>query len=320
MAIDLTTIPGAPFLIPLFGGYLLDMALGDPPHLLHPIRIFGEMIAWMEKHLNHGKLRFIKGMMTAIILIATVWITFHLFFSFIKNMDWLWYPVATIMVYYGLANRNLIDEARKVETALRNDGVEAGRKQLSFIVGRDTTNLTPNQIRTATLETLSENLSDGVIAPLFYYAIGGIPLMFAYKMINTLDSMIGYKNDRFFYFGKFAARLDDLANYLPARITALLMILVTAKPGLIRCIIQNRKNHASPNSGWPEAALAGILNCRFGGPNEYHGTVVNKPFIGHNNREITSHDISKASHINHLSTIAMILLISGCLMAWHLFL
>lgn len=225
-----------------------------------------------------------------------------------SHSTYLFYPVAIIMVFWGLANRNLIDEAQKVEGALTQEGTEAGRRQLSCIVGRDTSQLTPTQIRTAVLETLSENLSDGVIAPLFYYLLGGLPLMFAYKMINTLDSMIGYKSDRYRHFGRFAARLDDVANFVPARLTALLMIVVSMSGRGLRFIFKYGHQHASPNAGYPESALAGILSCRFGGPNVYHGKLVKKPYIGQAVRELTIKDLQKACAINHKTTLLMLIL------------
>jgi adenosylcobinamide-phosphate synthase len=169
--------------------------------------------------------------------------------------------------------------------------------------------LSENQIRIAALETLSENLSDGVIAPLFYYAIGGIPLMLAYKMVNTLDSMIGYNNERFKDFGMFAARTDDVANFIPSRITALLMVLVTLNWKGLKFILKYGNKHSSPNSGYPEAALAGILNCRFGGPNLYHCKTIEKPFIGDNNRTISNNCIIQACLINLAASFTSVILI-----------
>jgi adenosylcobinamide-phosphate synthase len=186
-----------------------------------------------------------------------------------------------------------------------------------LVVGRDTSQLTPKQIRTAVLETMSENLSDGVIAPLFYYAIGGVPLMFTYKMINTLDSMIGYKSERYKQFGHFAARLDDVANFIPARITALLMALTSVSLRSLLFIIKYGHKHASPNAGYPEAALAGIFNCRFGGPNVYHGKIVHKPFIGDNDIEITTEHIKRSCMVNHKVAITMVALITICVLTIH---
>jgi adenosylcobinamide-phosphate synthase len=151
-------------------------------------------------------------------------------------------------------------------------------------------------------------LSDGVIAPLFYYLLGGLPLMFAYKMVNTLDSMIGYKSDRYRRFGRFAARLDDVANYVPARLTALIMIIVSMSCRGLCFIFKYGHQHASPNAGYPESALAGVLNCRFGGPNVYHGQVLQKPYIGQVVRDLTQKDLNKACAINHKATLLMIAL------------
>ena len=209
---------------------------------------------------------------------------------------------------YDLKNDTLIDEVRMVfEAADRS--LEEGRRQVARIVGRDTSGLTDTEVRTAALETLAENLSDGVIAPLFWYLLLGVPGMLAYKMVNTLDSMIGYRNERYRAFGCFAARLDDVANYLPARLTAFLMVLVTGRLSLLRFVFRYGPRHASPNSGYPEAALAGILDCRFGGPHQYFGEWVYKPFIGSHERPLTSRDMQTAIRINRRAELLMLLII-----------
>lgn len=206
----------------------------------------------------------------------------------------------------------------KVERKLSEEGIESGRKQLSYIVGRETSQLSENEIRIAVLETLSENLSDGVIAPLFFYAIGGVPIMLAYKMINTLDSMIGYKSERYKQFGFFAAKLDDIVNFIPARITALLMVVITLNFRGLKYIFLFGSKHSSPNAGYPEAALAGILNCRFGGPNIYHGKLINKPFIGINERVISPKDFQKVYLINYASAVVTLGLIVYLLFGFSL--
>ncbi len=284
--------------LPLIIGYILDLLIGDPYRMPHPIKLFGNAISFAEKHFNRGAYLRLKGSLVAGTLVLLVFFVFFLIDRLTAPNVWLHHVVVAVLVFYGLANRCLVDEALRVEHQLTQHGLEAGRKQLSFIVGRDTRNLDANSIRTAVLETLSENLSDGVIAPLFYYALGGVPLMFAYKMVNTLDSMVGYKNERYLRFGWFSARLDDLLNFIPARITALLMVLVTFSWRGVAFVFKYGHKHASPNSGYPESALAGILNCRFGGPNVYHGVLVSKPYIGHNQRDITRADIRKACAIN----------------------
>jgi adenosylcobinamide-phosphate synthase len=301
-------------IIPLLIGFFLDLLLGDPLWLPHPVRWFGHAICWLEKKLNCGNHRIAKGTFVSLGLTLLVWAGLYAGLNTLKPFPLISYPIASLLVFYGLANRTLIDEVIKVNRKLDREGLQAGREQLRFIVGRETTNLSENQIRIATLETLSENLSDGVIAPLFYYALGGLPAMFAYKMINTLDSMIGYKNERYKLFGCAAARTDDVLNFLPARITALLMVLVTlSKRGLL-FIFRYGHRHSSPNSGYPEAALAGILDCRFGGSNIYHGLLVEKPFIGNNERKITPKDIKKAIGINMMVSVLTIMLIVAILL------
>lgn len=295
-------------------GYSLDLIIGDPYWLPHPIRLFGNVILWLEKKLNTGSYRFFKGALMSAFLIVTCWLALWFLFSYLGHYPLLQLVLGSIMVFYGLANRNLIEEVWKVNQVLTEQGIDAGRKQLSYIVGRDARNLTQNQIRTASLETLAENLSDGVVAPLFYYAIGGIPLMFAYKMVNTLDSMIGYKNDRYKDFGKFAARIDDVFNFLPARITAVFMVLVSLSRRGVLFIFKYGNKHSSPNSGYPEAALAGILNCRFGGPNVYHGQLIEKHYIGNNYKEITQQMVKKACWINFGVSVVSVLIFGAIML------
>jgi len=222
---------------------------------------------------------------------------------------------SSVFVFFALANKSLLQEGREVFDVLNNNGLDAGRKRLSWIVGRDTSQLSAQQVRIAVLESMSENLSDGVIAPLFFYAIGGLPAMMTYKMINTLDSMIGYKNEPYRLFGRFAARLDDVANFIPARLTALLMVLVAASGRGFRFIFKYGHAHASPNSGYPEAALAGILHCRFGGANTYHGVIVQKPYIGHQERLIEHKEFAKVTYINHATTLVMVVIVIAWLCA-----
>ena len=219
-----------------------------------------------------------------------------------------------IIIFYCLAGTTLIREVRQVFLAL-DRSLDEGRRQVARIVGRDTKELSAQEVRTAALETLAENLSDGVIAPLFWLAILGTPGMLAYKMVNTLDSMIGYKTDRYRDFGCWAARIDDIANYIPARLTALLMILpkvvIKGKWSLVSFVLKNGRKHASPNSGYPEAALAAILDCRFGGPHYYFGEVFDKPYIGENDRPLTTDDMKKAVRVNRTAEVLMVLLVAA---------
>lgn len=295
-------------ILPLIAGYLLDLWFGDPDNWPHPVRVFGNAISKGEKWLNRGHARFWKGAWLSIVLVVSVFAFFYGLNAWLIRLPVLYLVVNSIGVYYGLANHSLIAEGRAVFSVLENEGLESGRKQLSRIVGRDTSNLNAQQIRIAVLETMSENLSDGVVAPLFFYAVGGVPGMMAYKMVNTMDSMLGYRSERYEWFGKFAARLDDVANFIPARLTALLMILVTGSRRGLQFIFQFGHKHKSPNAGYPEAALAGILDCRFGGPNVYHGKVVEKPYIGENDRMIEADEILMVARINHRTCMVMVLI------------
>ena len=304
-------------LLPLVVGWLLDLVLGDPAWLPHPVVGFGKMISFGEHRLNKGNHRMAKGAILAVCLILLVFIVVWGMKRLIPNMV-LWLILDTIIVFYCLAGTTLIREVREVFFAL-DTSLDEGRKQVARIVGRDTSELSAQEVRTAALETLAENLSDGVIAPLFWFAVLGTPGMLAYKMVNTLDSMIGYRTERYKDFGCWAARIDDIANYIPARLTALLMVLVSGKWSLFGFVWKNGHKHASPNSGYPEAALAGILNCRFGGPHYYFGELFDKPFIGENDRELTTQDMHTAVRINRLSEIVMVALTATALFTILLF-
>lgn len=307
-------------------GWLLDLFLGDPAWLPHPVVGFGKMIATGERILNKGRHRQLKGALMSIFLIfivfgATAFLR-HLFCFLPSPYEKARILFDAILVFYCLAGTTLIREVRQVFLAL-DRSLDEGRRQVARIVGRDTSQLSAQEVRTAALETLAENLSDGVIAPLFWLALLGTPGMLAYKMVNTLDSMIGYRTERYKDFGCWAAHIDDVANFIPARLTALLMIvpkLITMNPhgggkcfashfSLFTFVIRNGRKHASPNSGYPEAALAGILNCRFGGPHYYFGQLFDKPFIGSNDRPLTTEDMKKAVRVNRTAEVFMILFV-----------
>ena len=297
-------------ILPLLLAWLLDRWLGDPTWLPHPVVAFGRAISFCEHRLNKGRGRFLKGMLTAVVLVA---LTYLLTYALLRGVSfyvspWLEVALEVILIFFCLAGTTLVREVREVFRAL-DRSLEDGRRQVARIVGRDTQALSAQEVRTAALETLAENLSDGVIAPLFWYLLLGVPGMMMYKMINTLDSMIGYRNERYRRFGCFAARLDDVANYIPARLTALLMIGVSGHPALWKFVRQYGKEHASPNSGYPEAALAGILDCRFGGPHDYFGEEVWKPYIGKKDRPLTTQDMEQAVRINRRAEACMLLLI-----------
>ena len=245
----------------------------------------------------------------AVILIASVFALTWFVRSRLCTVHSAWcIALDAIIIFYCLAGTTLIREVREVFLAL-DRSLEEGRKQVARIVGRDTSELSAQEVRTAALETLAENLSDGVIAPLFWLALLGTPGMLAYKMVNTLDSMIGYRTERYKDFGCWAARIDDIANYIPARLTALLMIVVSGKPKLLGFVWRNGRHHASPNSGYPEAALAGILDCRFGGPHYYFGELFEKPYIGTHERLLTTDDMKTAIRVNRTAEVLMVSLV-----------
>ena len=334
-------------------GWLLDLLLGDPSWLPHPVVGFGKVIAFGERHLNKGSHRKLKGALLAVSLIAATYgLTLILLecLSFCRNdvMTLLREILCALIIFYCLAGTTLIREVREVFLAL-DRSLDEGRRQVARIVGRDTSELSAQEVRTAALETLAENLSDGVIAPLFWFMLLGAPGMLAYKMVNTLDSMIGYRTDRYRDFGCWAARIDDIANYIPARLTALLMIvsplpkarlddsqplprggeasaakhrspfhLFSFSPfhhftfssfHLFTFVYRNGRKHASPNSGYPEAALAGILDCRFGGPHYYFGELFDKPYIGENDRLLTTADMRTAIRVNRTAEVLMVLIV-----------
>ena len=296
-------------ILPLLIGWLLDLLIGDPQWLPHPVVWFGKAIAACEHKLNRGHHRNAKGAVVAICLIALVFaLTWLVRYWLLSLSSYLLLLLDAIIIFYCLAGTTLIREVREVFFAL-DRSVEEGRQQVARIVGRDTSELSAQEVRTAALETLAENLSDGVIAPLFWFALLGTPGMLAYKMVNTLDSMIGYRTERYKDFGCWAAHIDDVANYIPARLTALLMILASGKLRLLTFVLKNGRKHASPNSGYPEAALAGILGCRFGGPHYYFGQLFDKPYIGEHERLLTTDDMTKAVRVNRVAEIWMILIV-----------
>lgn len=295
-------------ILPLVVGWTLDFILGDPAWLPHPVVGFGKLISFFEHRLNRGRYRVAKGAFTAIGLILSA---YFLTLFVINQLDP--YPgikcgIESILIFYCLASTTLVREVRMVFSAV-DRSLEEGRRQVARIVGRDTASLSTQEIRTAALETLAENLSDGVIAPLFWYMLLGVPGMVAYKMVNTLDSMTGYRNARFRAYGRWAAKIDDIANYLPARITSFLMVMASCRVSLLSFVRRYGRCHASPNSGYPEAALAGILDCRFGGPHDYFGECVDKPYIGDNPRPLTTADMSTAIRINRIAELLMLIIV-----------
>ena len=308
----LNIVPFSPAALLL--GYLLDLAVGDPSSLPHPVRWIGNLISALENRLRKvmpGKER-LAGVLLVLLTVGSVYCaTLLILYVSYSISPYLCFVVSALFVWAGLSVKSLGDEARGVLKALA-DGIEAGRKRLSRIVGRDTEGLDRKEVLRATVETVSENTSDGVVAPLFYLAIGGPALMMAYKAVNTLDSMVGYKNEKYKDFGWFAARVDDAANYIPSRVAAALavsasFILGYNWKGSARVVFRDGRKHPSPNSGVIEAAFAGSLGLRFGGSSTYAGVESVKPYIGDALRQFE--DSSVVSSIRLMAATALLMLL-----------
>lgn len=303
------------YFLPMLLAILLDSKLGDPTILGHPIIFFGRLIGWGEKRFNRGGYRRLKGTLYNGLLVGlTLFLSWHLLEQLL-NLGSIGQMVtlllATVLCFYMLSGKTLIDEVSAVFREVDRE-LEAGRRQVARIVGRDTAQLSAQEVRTAALETLAENLSDGVVGPILSWALLGTPGILTYKMINTQDSMVGYLNERYRAYGFFSAKLDDLVNLLPSRLTALFLLLGAGRLDLIPFVLREGKKHLSPNSGYPEAALAGLLGCRFGGSHDYFGELVEKPYIGDQERELTYADLTLA--VRYFKRASWLALIFACLL------
>lgn len=304
-------------------GFLLDLLLGDPHSIPHPVCLIGRLITECEKRLRRSFKKtpvgeFIAGAILSVIVMVSSMLVPFLLLVIAKNISiWLFYILSIIMSYQILATKSLKTESMKVYDALQEHDIEKARYAVSMIVGRDTENLDEKQITRACVETIAENTSDGVIAPLIYLFLGGPLLGFLYKAISTMDSMIAYRNETYLYFGRIAARLDDIANFIPARISALLMILAAGLNGMSmkhawKIFCRDRYKHKSPNSAQTESVCAGALGVRLAGDAYYHGVLCKKDNIGDALREIEINDIKRANRL--LYTTAFLCLILGILM------
>ncbi len=273
----------------LLGGYLLDLLLGDPQGFPHPVRYIGGLINYLEKFLyirkEPNKLLLAGGCLTTMVVLISYFVTYGIIKLMTLLHPLLGIMISVILAYTILATRSLHKESEKVLIQLKNNNITEARRYLSYIVSRDTTQLNEREIVRGTVETIGENISDGIIAPLFYLLLGGVPLAMAYKAINTLDSMVGYKNEKYLYFGRASAKLDDLVNYIPARLTVIFITMaaiIIGKNGVqsFKTALKDGRNHNSPNSGFPEASVAGALGIQLGGNNQYFGKIVEKPTIG----------------------------------------
>ena len=297
-------------ILAFFGGFLLDLLLGDPQGFPHPIRLIGGMIARLESLLLgdqdlSDREKFRRGVVLAVLApAASVLVTGAILILAWKLHIVLGILAETVMTWQILAARCLETESMKVYQCLKRDDLPAARKAVSMIVGRDTECLDADGVARAAIETVAENTSDGVIAPMLYTALGGPVLGFFYKTVNTMDSMVGYKNDRYLYFGRAAARFDDAVNYLPARISALLMILAAFLGGrqfsgkrAFSIWRRDNRKHASPNSAQTESVCAGALGIRLAGDARYFGKIVKKPYIGDLLRPVETEDIRRANRL-----------------------
>ena len=305
----------------IFTAFVLDCIIGDPQNPLHPMRIIGHGIslgvtAFKRTKAKKPGIQFAMGAVLTLILVGLSYSVTRLVTCGVYRLNyWVGLTLEAVICYFLIAARALKDESMKVYRSLYTGNIEDARQNLSFIVGRDTQNLSVPGIVKAAVETVAENLSDGVVAPLIFICVGGTPLGMAYKAINTLDSMIGYKNDEFEYFGKFAARLDDAVNFIPSRVSALLMIIGsvfagTDVKGAIRIFIRDRYNHKSPNSGQTESVCAGALGLCLGGDNYYHGVLVHKPTIGDGVYEVAPEHIITANRLMYAAAIIAVFLLT----------
>ena len=313
---------GVGHLLALLIGFCLDLLLGDPHWAPHPVRTIGALIAGLEKGLRRLFPKSPAGELTGgvVLVVLTLAIptglTVLLLWACRLVNPWLALAVESLLSYQLLATKSLAAESRKVYDALKTGDLDKARYAVSMIVGRDTASLDEAGVARAAVETVAENASDGVIAPLIFLAIGGAPLGMFYKAANTMDSMVGYKNDKYLYFGRAAARFDDILNFFPARIAGVLMCLGSTAAGYDgknawRVFKRDRKKHKSPNSAHTEAACAGALQLRLAGPNFYFGKLVEKPYIGDDQRPIEALDILRSGRILYATAFFALLLFCG---------
>jgi adenosylcobinamide-phosphate synthase len=272
----------------LIVAFVLDLLIGDPRWLPHPVVLMGKLVSYGERLLRTGAARrdLVAGVILSLGLIAASGAAAWILLRFFETLPWwLSFLAGAALASTTLATRGLLDAIKLVEAPLRAGNLFAARENLSHIVGRETAELNQDKVLRASLESLSESTCDGIVAPLFYLFLGGVPLAMAYKAVSTLDSMIGYRTEKYFYFGKCAARLDDVLNFIPARLTAVFIVVAGWLMRLdslraVRIAWRDHANHLSPNAGYPEAALAGAFGIRLGGPSVYFGQLVEKPYLG----------------------------------------
>ena len=301
-------------------GFLLDLAFGDPRWLYHPIRLIGNLIAWAEKPFRAAFPKSEKGELAAgtffaVFVVAVSTAVPAILLALASRLSlWLVFALEVFWSFQILAAKSLKSESMKVYAALKEGDLPKARKAVSMIVGRDTQKLTEEGVAKAAVETVAENSSDGVIAPLLFLALGGPALGFFYKAVNTLDSMVGYKNDTYLYFGRFSAKLDDVLNFIPSRISGLLLVLASPLAGLSmegawKIFRRDRRNHASPNSAQTEAAAAGALGVQLAGDAYYFGKLYKKPTIGDPLRPVEYEDIRRVNRLMYAAVCLALVLV-----------
>ncbi|MBB5323466.1 adenosylcobinamide-phosphate synthase [Anoxybacillus tepidamans] len=292
---------------------IIDFLIGDPRWLPHPVRGMGRLIAWLDRRLNKGRYRRMKGIITLMIVISIVYVIgYALIYESYRLSTALGIAVEAVLIFTTIAAKSLQEAAWNVLIPLEQGDLRKARQELSMIVGRDTEALDEPEIVRACVETVAENTSDGITAPLFYALIGGGALALVYRAVNTCDSMLGYKNEMYREFGWASARLDDVFNYVPARLTAWVMVIVNSRSirRSARLLLRDARKHPSPNSGWGEAAMAAILGVQLGGMNTYQGVVSHRPKIGDAVCELQKQHIRKSVHVMIRTVIVFILLLS----------
>lgn len=315
-------------------GFLLDCIFGDPAWMYHPIRVIGNLISVLEKGLRkllcsripaseQKKKNEREVLAGGILWILTVSLSFLvpavLLFAAGKVHPAVRFLLETFWCYQIFAARCLVGESKKVYQKLKEDDLTGARRAVSMIVGRDTENLTAEGVTKAAVETVAENTSDGVTAPLLFLLIGGAPLGFLYKAVNTMDSMLGYKNEKYLYFGRIPAKMDDVFNYIPARLTAWFMVAAAFLTGMDgenawKIYLRDKRKHASPNSAQSEAVCAGALDVQLAGDAVYFGKVYKKDYIGDAIRKIEPEDILRAGKLMYMTTILMMVVFGGLLL------
>ena len=308
------------FVIKIWIAYVLDLIFGDPQNIVHPVQVIGKMISSGEKYLlgkrheSDRKYKFFAGMILNITVISVTYaVTYLIYKSSEKSIV---FTVAEIYLMYTVFSINsLAREGNRVYNILKEGNIERARKDLSYLVSRDTGTMDEKMIIRSTMETISENTVDGIVAPMMYMFLGGLPLSMTYKAINTFDSMVGYKNEKYMDFGKFSAKLDDVANFIPARITGILIVIASMILGYdyknsLKIFIRDRKNHSSPNSGHAEAGVAGALGVQFGGRVSYFGKEVDKPVIGDKIKDFELEDIKKNIKIMYAASFLSLVVFS----------